>query len=174
MFPSKFPFSAGIVRCHVWLVKHGDGIGVINDLLGCTSSTPLLSACCMAGSARATSGPSSTVPESKCRKCNLRMSSPSMDFNGSKGLFLLVTLRQHLATRNGIAVARWFTMICHFFERWFSKTMINYQRAIHKKLVVGLVLVTVSCCWIRHDIPMIHQDPGFTRKLDIGSISQDI
>ena len=53
-----------------------------------------LSACCMAASARATSGPSSTVPESKCRKCNLRMSSPSMDFNGSKGLFLLVTLRQ--------------------------------------------------------------------------------
>jgi len=52
--------------------------------------------------------------------------------------------------------------------------MINYQRAIHKKLFVGLVVVTVSCCWIRHDIPMIHQDPGFTRTLDIGRISRDI
>ena len=152
MFPSKFPFSAGTVRCHVWLVNHGDGIGVINHLPGCTSSTQK-------------SFPPAVWPVPP---------GPRLDPVPRCQRASAASATYEWAALQWISMGQ-SSMIYHDlpYERLFLKTMINCQRAIHKKLVVGLVLVTVSC-WIRHDIPMIHQDPGFTRKLNIGSISQDI
>ena len=99
--------SAGIVSCHV-----GRPQGKIWELYrGCTVFPSIYwdmagSACCMAGSARATSGPSSTVPESRCRKCSL-LRKASLQWLG-----LLVTLEQ-LNKAMGTGPFRWFIMIYH-------------------------------------------------------------